>query len=433
MEARLGAFAVAVAAAVGAPQVLTLEEALRLARARQPQLAVARAAAEAGRARSDEARAGLLPQVSINAQYERTTANFVARPSVVPLSTSTLAKSPTWQTFDFFNGTLQVSQLVWDFGQTSQRWRAAQANADALGQNERTTAQSVSLNVRTAFFNAFGGKALVQVARETAANLERHLLQTQAFVQQGTRAPIDLATALTNLANAKAQLVTAEGNYRAARAQLNQAIGLPSTPQYELADPGLAPVEGEGDPLETLVAEAEQVRPELASLEYQIEAQRRTARALRGAYGPALSAGANGTEAGTQLSGLSWNVAATVTLSWSPYQGGLTSAQVHEAEATLRQLEAQLEQERLQVRFEVEQAQVGVQTAAATLASQREAVINAREQLRLAEGRFATGVGNSVELNDAQVALTNAESQEVAAAARLSTARAQLAQALGRP
>ncbi len=436
MDATLSALALAGVAAAGAalaPQSLSLDEALRVARARQPQLAAARAATEAGRARADEAHSGLLPQVGVNAEYQRTTANFTARPGVVPLSTQSLSTASSSQTFDYFTGSLQVNQLVWDFGQTWERWRAAQANARALSQNARATAQSVALGVRTAFFNALADQSLVEVARETADNLERHLEQTKAFVQQGTRAQIDLATALTNLANARAQLVTAEGNLRAALAQLKQSMGVAAAPPYRLVDPGLSPVPGEGDALDALVAQAEAARPEVASLALQVDAQRRTARALRGAYGPSLSAGLNATEAGTNLTALTWNAAATATLSWSPYQGGLTSAQVHEAEATLQQLEAQLDQQRLQVRSDVEQAQVGVQTAAATLASQGEAVVNAREQLRLAEGRFATGVGNSVELNDAQVALTTAESQEVQAAARLSTARAQLLQALGRP
>ena len=85
------------------------------------------------------------------------------------------------------------------------------------------------------------------------------------------------------------------------------------------------------------------------------------------------------------------------------------------------------------MRLEVEQARLAVRDAASAIDAAVEVVVNAREQLRLAEGRYETGVGNVIELGDAQIALTSARSQEVQARFRLATARAQLQNALGRP
>ena len=50
----------------------------------------------------------------------------------------------------------------------------------------------------------------------------------------------------------------------------------------------------------------------------------------------------------------------------------------------------------------------------------------------LAEGRYQAGVGNIIELGDAQVAQTSAAAQAVQAEYNLATARAQLGRALGR-
>jgi len=58
-------------------------------------------------------------------------------------------------------------------------------------------------------------------------------------------------------------------------------------------------------------------------------------------------------------------------------------------------------------------------------------VTNARERLRLAEGRYAAGVGSPIELGDAQLALTTAQAQAVQAQYNLSSARADLLAALG--
>ena len=68
----------------------------------------------------------------------------------------------------------------------------------------------------------------------------------------------------------------------------------------------------------------------------------------------------------------------------------------------------------------------------ATIGASEDAVANARDQLRLAEQRYATGVGNIIELDDAQVAYTAAAAQLVQARYALATARAQLLAALGR-
>jgi len=82
--------------------------------------------------------------------------------------------------------------------------------------------------------------------------------------------------------------------------------------------------------------------------------------------------------------------------------------------------------------LDLEQARLAVRSAGER-GGHHEAVVNAREQLRLAEGRYQAGVGNMIELGDAQVAMTTAAAQEVQAHFGLATARAQLLLALGQP
>jgi Outer membrane efflux protein len=93
---------------------------------------------------------------------------------------------------------------------------------------------------------------------------------------------------------------------------------------------------------------------------------------------------------------------------------------------------AGLDLQRLQVRLEVEQARLAVRGAKSVLAASGDALVNAREALQLAEGRYQTGFGSIIELSDAQVALTAAAQQKVQAEYSLSQARAQLIKALGR-
>jgi outer membrane protein len=409
---------------------LGLTDALRLAREHQPTLRQARAATDATRARSGQARAPLFPQLEATASYQKTTSNCTTRPGMTPCGL-TGAADPDFDLFDYFNFGITARQLVWDFGQTYKRADAAEMNERAQEQSEHATLYDVEQNVRVAFFEARAAKALVAVAQETLANFDEHVRQIEGFVRAGTRADIDLAQARTERANARVDLINAENGYVAGKARLNRAIGIERNTAYEVADEGLAPIAGEDGALAELQRRALANRPELRALERQVQSQELTRSAIRGGYFPSLSIFTGATEAGVQLDDLTWNWNAGATLTWQLFEGGITSAQVDEASANLVGLRAEFDGLRQQVRLEVEEAQLEVRAAKAVIGAAEEAETSAREQLRLAEGRYKAGVGSGLELEDAQLALQSAAAQRVRADYALASARAHLQRALG--
>lgn len=426
-----------------APPALTLKQAEDTALRNQPTMREAHGLLEAAEGRVEEARSGYLPQVTVSGTYERTTSNFAPRPGILPnsLSTGTGGSSGTvtasttavsWNPqYNYYLLGVTGSQLIYDFGQTSNRWRAAGASRDAAGQNTRTAVLQTLLNVRRAYFVARAERDLVAVADETVRNQEKHVEQTQAFVRTGIQPDINLATVMTALANARVQLVTAQNNLAVADAQLAQAMGVSVTASYTLADAELAPVADEDGAPATLVDRALRARPELANLVDQRRAQELTVKAVKGTYGPSLSAIGNISDNGTSIDGLVPNWYVGLGLTWNILQGGLTNGQVREAKGTLENIAGQEDALRLQVQVDVEQGRLNVHAAKATIGAAQEAVSNARNQLTLAEQRYAHGLGNAVELSDAQVAYTTARAQLVQAQFNLASARAQLLAALG--
>lgn len=425
-----------------APTSLSLKQAEETALHNQPVLVQAHGLLEAAEGRVEQARAGYLPQVTVNGTYERTTSNFAPRPGVLPNSLSTggtsgtsLTAPPThvnWNPqYNYYLLGVTGSQLLYDFGLTSNRWRAAAASRDAAGQNTRAAELQTLLTVRRAYFLARAQRDLVAVAEETVKNQEKHVEQTQAFVRTGIQPDINLATVMTALANARVQLVTTRNNDALAQAQLAQAMGVAVGPAFALADAELPAVPGEDGPTAALLDRAERARPELANLVDQRRAQELTLRSIKGSYGPALSAIGNVSDNGTSLDGLIPNWYIGLGLTWNILQGGLTNGQVREAKGTLENLLGQEQAQRLQIQVDVEQARLGVQAAKATIGAAEEALANARNQLTLAEQRYAHGLGNAVELSDAQVAYTSAEAQLVQARFNLASARAQLLTAVG--
>ena len=136
-------------------------------------------------------------------------------------------------------------------------------------------------------------------------------------------------------------------------------------------------------------------------------------------------------ESGPGVDNLGWSVIGGVIVSWPFFQGGLTKASVKEAEYNAASIDAQTEALRQSVRVELQNALLAVRGAKSEIEAADEALVNARERLRLAEGRYQTGVGSIIELGDAQVALTQAAAQKVQADFDLATARGQLLHALG--
>ena len=126
------------------------------------------------------------------------------------------------------------------------------------------------------------------------------------------------------------------------------------------------------------------------------------------------------------------NVNAGLALSWTLNLGPLVPGEVRVARAQLASVSAQLDGLHVQVRVDVETAQLAVKAARESLVAAVQARDAADTQLRLANGRYKTGVGNAVEVSDAQLAADQAGAQAVQAQLNLDTARAQLVEALGR-
>ena len=201
--------------------------------------------------------------------------------------------------------------------------------------------------MRRAYFAARANKELVDVARETLDDQNKHLLQVQGMVLAGTQPPIALAQQKAAVADATVQLITSQNGYETSKAQLNQAAGIAGGTDYDVSDHDLEPVADEDQPLETLVAKALVTRPELSVLAKQRQAEEATLSSARGTYGPSVAASAGVTDVGVKLDQLVPNWNAGVGVTWPVFQGGLTRGTRAPGRGRDRELDAQQSVERL--------------------------------------------------------------------------------------
>jgi len=414
------------------PDQLSLEKALQIGRMLQPQRREAHAQTDAAHARVDEAVSNLLPQVNLNLGYKRATNNFAPTGGGTQNGMNA-TPAPSFNTFNFFTNSLNATQLIWDFGQTWQKQKAARASAEQQEDTERATQLTSDLAIRSALYTARANRDAVGVARETLANQNKHVEQIQAFTEVGTRPEVDLLQARTDQANAEVTLINAQNDYATARALLNQAMGVEAQANYEVTGEASTPLAGEDAPLETLVDQALGARPDVAAKIAALRAQDLNNKATEGRYGPALAATTGLTYNGRGIDGLVWNWGGGFTLQWAIFEGGNVRASVREGSALSAAARAEIDIARQQARVEVDQARLTIIAGKAAIAAAERSLANAKARLDLAEVRYRTGVGNGIELSDAQLAATNAGFQRLQALLKLDTARAQLQKALGRP
>lgn len=416
--------------------ILSLDEALQSAREHQPQLRVSRAQTQQAAARIGEARAAYLPRVDAQAQYQRSTPNFLLSPMLVhtPLTRNYQAQNELApaDTVNYYAFGLTASQLIYDFGRVSALTAQAEANEQSSQADERSVAQTTAMNVRVAYYSVLAAQQLVEVGEETVRNQQKHVEQIRHFVDVGQRTRFDLSSVELNLSNAELALVRTRNALGLAKIRLITAIGIDKPAEFSVAEPNSPESASERKLAGELIREAEQNRPELKRADAQLRAHRAGGSAARAGYLPSVGAlgGISGAKVEGFGAGYNWYVG--VGLNWNLFNGMYTTKQVTEAQAGEDMAAAQRASALLAIAAEVEEQRLAIDDARSRHELAQRTVTTATDRLQQAEHRYETGAGDVLELDDAQIMLTNAKAQTVHARYDLSIARARLVRALGR-
>ncbi|MEW5948775.1 MAG: TolC family protein [Thermodesulfobacteriota bacterium] len=397
--------------------VLTLTQCVEIALKNQPTLKAARSSVEAGQARVTQSKADYLPQISLNSAYDRVHTEFSGRWMSAGGTTSN------------YSSGVNLTQLFYDFGRTGGKIEASRQNLTMSEYEALDVIQAVILNVEQAYYNLLKSQRLLSVAEETIRQREEHLKQAQAFYRVGTRAKIDVTKAEVDLANSRLDKIKAENTLKVAKASLNNAMGVRTSVAYTVENNlQFVPFREE---LTTLTGEALKSRPDTLALDAQYNSQKATLESALGEYYPSLSGNASYNLEGDEYpKDKNWNLGATIT--FPIFSGFATKGKVAEARAQLQKIQAEKEALEQNVCLEVEQAFWATKEAEELIQTTEKNVIQARENLDLAEGRYKAGLGSAIEFMDAQILYTKANVDHIQALYSHKTAVATLLKAVGR-
>ena len=406
-----------------AGRILSLQEAIDIALENQPSIQARLGDYAAARQRVDQAFSGLLPQIggSWNALRDQTakvgeTSATTGRtgPTITSWGTTTTAK-------------VTLSQLLFDFGKTFAATDREKANAESSKEDVEIDRNDTVFLVKESYFNLLFGKRLVVVNQEAVARAELNLRSAKGFFEVGTRPKFDVTRAEVDLANSQLTLIQARNAVRLARVALNTAMGISATAPTEVQD--ILTYEAFPVDESRLLAEALQRRPEYRQIKARVEAAEASVRQNFRNFFPDVTSNAWYGANRADMNEI-WELG--VTLNWSIFDGGNKIAKYKEAKASLEAAQARVRVQELAIWKEVEQAYLNVIEGEERIQAAKKAVESAQENFRLAQGRFDAGVGTIIELTDAQLELTQAQSREANALTDYRIAVSRLERSLGR-
>ena len=369
----------------------------------------------AAAARKGQAESPWYPSMTLSTGYSRVRA--------VSATTGQSTTAPN----EFLRGDL--SMLLTDFGRTSASVNRSDALLSATREAGATVREDVAFAAKVGYFNVLRAVRNLDVKRETLRQRESLLKQAQAYFEAGIRAKIDVARAEANLYDARAQVSQAANDVRVARITLLNRMGVEGPADFLLSD-SLAAETIPGT-LPDWIAEADRNRPELKSLRERERAAALGVRFARGGHLPTLAGTAGyGLAAKEPPLDQAYNVG--VTLSVPLFSGFLVREQVKEAEASLSSARHQLTDARRLVILQVEQAAYGVSEASERIVARKKEREASDENLRLATARYEVGAGDIIEMIDAQVQMTQADTSTIDAQYDYSVSVATLLRAVGR-
>jgi outer membrane protein len=381
-----------------AGQMLTLKDAEASALKRNPLISVARLNALAAEQVTRETRSSLWPTATVDltgvdAQSgSRITAGGLNNPVI----------------YERAADGARVSQLITDFGHTTNLAASAAYQAKAENQNALATKEQILLAVHQAFYNALQSRAVLKVAEQTVSARQTSVDQVSALAKNKLKSDLDLSFANVNLAQAKLLLLDAQANNQAAMATLSAVLGFPDAQSFKLVQDS-APLSPPPLDAEPLIAQAFSTRPEILSLQFQSQSAEKLHLAERDQLFPTISAlGAVGNTpfGNSRLSG--WYGAVGVDVQIPVFNGFLYRARSHETELRAQAAKQRIEDMRNSIARDVRTSWLDATRAYDRISVSQQLLSQANLALDLAQTRYKLGLGSIVELSQAELQQTQA-------------------------
>lgn len=377
------------------PATLTLDEAIAIARDRNPTYRQAVNQRRASGAQMRSAFGQFLPSVSASMSFGGYTSQRVTgeddfgRPVALPAPIDFQGSSASQSigaSVTLFDGLTNLNSMRASRA-TTEQWTAAADRA----------AQQMAAETARRFYSVLRTERLVELEQRLLESSREQLANTERLFRTAGATREDVLGAQADVANQQMAVARAQGDVDKAMLLLKEQMGLAEEIRFQAVGELPTVSDPSGLTAEGLVGAATQDNPQLARMEAAANAAELRATASRGSRWPTVRASAS---YGRSMSLSSYDALFEVNprnrtfsfglqMDWPLFTGFRTSQAVAQADVDARNAEEQLRAARLQLEREVRSALIDVQNAYRALQLAQQSAEFSRERLSLAQERYA--------------------------------------------
>ena len=410
-----------------AEEILTLERCIDLALANNQDLKIAQKRILESKGRKQETFGNFLPMLSASGSYTR------------------LKESPRMSVL--FGGMEQTFELGPDYSYSTQLtlrqplfawWKIyhkdeqARLNYRRVDEEYKEVKNSLIFDVKRAFYNLLLARQFVVIAEEAVDVTDSHYKTTRALYKEGRVSDYDVSRAKVQLVNNQTRLIKAKNNLKLAREELSLLLDTKLEENWKVE--GDFPREKREVSLQDALGKALSERSEIRQLMIQEKVGKVSIKLARAENRPNLDFLANYQYINPFYNreewGETWNV--ILSLNFPLFSGLSDLGRVNQAKAGLEQVKILRNQVEERIKLEVRRAIFDMEEARERIEAQEENVELARKNLGIAEERYRQGLMSEIELRDAQLSLTQAETDYFQALYDYNVAGAFLDRAIGK-
>lgn len=387
---------------------ITLETCLEIALDNSPMSRAAQEGIKIAEGDVGKAQAAFYPSLEVQAHYNRLqTHAFLPNSPLFNGVPTFIGPTNDWK------GGIAGSYLLFDSGRRQALLNAANALHASAREDAQKILHEIALQVTVSYYTLAAQKQIAAVSRVQMERSNQHLQLAQQRKDVGAIPRSDLLRVEVEGAEARQAYARSESDLLIAMGRLNLAMGLPPETPLCIASEKERHTETVNDNLDTAIATALTLRPEVLAAKERLRALTQQICAVKGAIGPKIAAQGLYGYRDIVFPPKDKDWALGVCLEWPIAFGQLSQAPVNQARAQWAKAQAEFEQLMLQIRQQVWDAHARMKAAAENIQMSASRLENARETVRLIEERYRTDAATTNDLLDAQTILARAEAAAV--------------------
>ena len=326
-------------------------------------------------------------------------------------------------------GQISVSQLLYDFGVTQNQVTIRKLDSQGYKIILTGTVNDVIYKVKDAYYYLLYTIEAEKVAEENVKQNKKFYEQAKAFNEIGVKPKVDVTIAEVNLSNSKLTLIQSQHAVNIAMAKLNNAIGIPYCTKYHLSEK--LRYDKCDISLEKAISISEKSRPEFLLADLKVEQANQNVKLVKKSWHPQFTT-QNQVEVGGRHPDSNYGYTLGAYINFPTINGMLIKHQIREARSLYSKEQANAINTKNNVYLEVQNAFYTLDEKKNKIPVAFIGMKQAEDNFELSFGRYNVGVGDPVELKEAQVQYEQAQLTYYQTLYEYDSAKANLERAIGK-